>query len=161
MISHAPVHCWIREKAGEGEWVDMGLLPDHPEEYPYDEDLAWPRIATTGDHHNDYVILTATMNNDCGSNTRQIYLKSSFLGIDDSDNLSISLHPNPTNGMLTITGDKLHQAEITNLLGQQMLRVEGKGDDLHVDMTALPTGIYFVTVTDEEGCKCVRKVIKK
>ena len=113
------------------------------------------------DHHNDYVILTATMNNDCGSNTRQIYLKSSFLGIDDSDNLSISLHPNPTNGMLTITSDKLHQAEITNLLGQQMLRVEGKGDDLHVDMTALPTGIYFVTVTDEEGCKCVRKVIKK
>lgn len=51
MISHAPVHCWIRETAGEGEWQDMGLLPDHPEGYPYDEDLAWPRIATSGDNH--------------------------------------------------------------------------------------------------------------
>lgn len=51
MISHAPVHCFIREVAGEGEWQDMGLLPDHPEAYPYDEDLAWPRIATSGDNH--------------------------------------------------------------------------------------------------------------
>ena len=51
MISHAPVHCFIREVAGEGEWQDMCLLPDHPEAYPYDEDLAWPRIATSGDNH--------------------------------------------------------------------------------------------------------------
>jgi hypothetical protein len=113
------------------------------------------------DRDDDYVILTATMSNDCGSDTQRIYLKSSFLGINDQDNRSISLHPNPTNGMLTITGDKLCQAEVTNTLGQQTLRVEGKGDELHVDMTALPAGIYFVTVTDEDGRKCVRKVVKK
>ena len=52
MISHAPMHCFIREVAGEGEWVDMGLLPYSPEGYPYEDDLAWPRIATSGDNHN-------------------------------------------------------------------------------------------------------------
>ena len=52
MISHAPVHCFIREVAGEGEWIDMGELPASPEGYPYTDDLAWPRIATSGDNHN-------------------------------------------------------------------------------------------------------------
>ena len=52
LISHAPTHCYIRETAGEGEWQDMGALPDHPTGYPYDEDLAWPRVATSGENHN-------------------------------------------------------------------------------------------------------------
>lgn len=50
LISHAPTHCYIREVAGEGEWQDKGALPDHPEGYPYDEDLAWPRVATSGEN---------------------------------------------------------------------------------------------------------------
>ena len=52
LVSHAPVHCFIREVAGEGEWIDMGELPAHPEGYPYTDDLAWPRIATSGENHN-------------------------------------------------------------------------------------------------------------
>ena len=72
-----------------------------------------------------------------------------------------NIHPNPTNGMVAITGENLQQAEVFNMLGQKLLGVKGKGDELHIDMAALPTGIYFVTVTDEEGRKCVRKVMKE
>ena len=78
MVSHAPVHCWIREKAGQGEWVDMGLLPDHPEEYPYDEDLAWPRIATTGEHH-EIIHLIADLQHSISSDEvvhHQVYYRS-------------------------------------------------------------------------------------
>ena len=70
-------------------------------------------------------------------------------------------HPNPTTGMTIVTGKNLQQAEIINILGQQVLSVQGKGNELHIDMAALPAGIYFVTVTDEEGRKCVRKVVKE
>lgn len=52
MVSHAPIHCYVREVAGEGEWIDMGLLPASPEGYPYDHELSWPRIATSGENHN-------------------------------------------------------------------------------------------------------------
>lgn len=52
LISHAPNHCYIREVAGEGEWEDMGLMPDSPAGYPYTDDYAWPRVATSGDNHN-------------------------------------------------------------------------------------------------------------
>jgi hypothetical protein len=63
--------------------------------------------------------------------------------------------------MFTVTGKNLQQAEVSNMLGQKLLGVKGMGDELHVDMAALPAGVYFVTVTDEEGRKCVRKVMKE
>ena len=71
------------------------------------------------------------------------------------------LYPNPTTGLVTITGENLRQAEVINTLGQRVLNVQGKGNELRIDMAALPAGIYFVTVTDEEGRKCVRKVVKE
>ena len=72
-----------------------------------------------------------------------------------------TFHPNPTNGLVTITGENLRQAEVVNMLGQLALCVQGKGNELHIDMTALPAGIYFVNVIDEEGRKCMHKVLKE
>ena len=83
-------------------------------------------------------------------------------GIDETGaNAFATVHPNPTNGIVTITGENLRQAEVANMLGQQMLSVNGNGNELHIDLTALPAGVYFVNVTDEEGRKCVRKVVKE
>jgi len=72
-----------------------------------------------------------------------------------------TLHPNPTTGLVTIAGENLRQAEVLNMLGQQVLSVQGEGNELRIDMAALPAGVYFVNVTDDEGRKCVRKVVKE
>ena len=72
-----------------------------------------------------------------------------------------TLHPNPTNSMVIITDENLRQAEVINMLGQQVLSVEGRGNELQIDMAALPAGVYFVTITDDDGRKCVRKVAKE
>ena len=87
-------------------------------------------------------------------------LKTSFDGILEKKE-NAHAFPNPTTGIVTITGENLQQAEVFNTLGQKLLGVKDKGSELHVNMTALPTGIYFVTVTDESGQKCVRKVVKE
>ena len=113
------------------------------------------------DHDEDYVVLTAIMGNDCNTDSCNFYLKSSFLDIQESYTVSPSLHPNPTTGLVVLTGEDLRQAEVVNMLGQKMLCVQGKGKELQIDMTALPAGIYFVAVTDKEGRKCVRKVVKE
>lgn len=87
-------------------------------------------------------------------------LKMSLDGILEKKENALAF-PNPTTGIVTITGENLQQAEVFNTLGQKLLGVKDKGSELHVNMTALPTGIYFVTVTDESGQKCVRKVVKE
>ena len=72
-----------------------------------------------------------------------------------------TLHPNPTSGLVTITGQDLKAAEVHNALGQLVATATGKGETLQIDIASLPTGVYFVCVTDEEGRKCVRKVVKE
>ena len=53
LISHAPMRCWTREVAGEGEWVLRGTLPPYPDGFAYpNDDASWPRVATSGANHN-------------------------------------------------------------------------------------------------------------
>jgi hypothetical protein len=86
-----------------------------------------------------------------------------YFGINESyvSNAFATVHPNPTTGLVTIAGENLRQAEVLNMLGQQVLSVQGEGNELRIDMATLPAGVYFVNVTDEEGRKCVRKVVKE
>ena len=73
----------------------------------------------------------------------------------------VQVHPNPTTGQVTITGQDLKTAEVFNTLGQHVATAAGEGERLTVDLSGQPAGIYFVTITDEEGRKCVRKVVKE
>ena len=64
-------------------------------------------------------------------------------------------------GLVTITGQDLKSAEVFNTLGQQVVSTTGEGERLTVDLSGLPAGVYFVNITNKEGRKCVRKVVKE
>ena len=72
-----------------------------------------------------------------------------------------NLHPNPTTGQVTIMGQDLKAAVVFNTLGQQVATASGEGETLHIDIANLPAGVYFVNITDGEGRKCVKKVVKE
>lgn len=83
-------------------------------------------------------------------------------GVEDNEaSFFASVHPNPTNGLVTITGQNLEAAEVFNALGQCVAAATGEGEGLTVDLNGLPAGVYFVNVTDKDGRKCVRKVVKE
>ena len=84
-------------------------------------------------------------------------------GVEENNDptLFATLHPNPTNNLVTIMGESLRRAEVVNMLGQQVLSVKKHGNELQINMEAVPAGIYFVAITNEEGRKCVRKVVKE
>ena len=83
-------------------------------------------------------------------------------GVEENDATAFAtIHPNPTTGQVTITGENLRQAEVVNTLGQRVATATGDREQLSVDLSGQPAGVYFVTVTDEEGRKCVRKVVKE
>lgn len=72
-----------------------------------------------------------------------------------------TIYPNPANATLTIIGENLRQIEITDMLGQRVATHQAEGPQATIDISALPTGIYFVGITDENGKRCVRKVVKE
>ena len=91
-----------------------------------------------------------------------VWGQTNLVGIEETEaNGFAAIHPNPTTGMVIVTGENLRQAEVINTLGQQVLGVQGKGNELHIDMAKLPAGVYLVNITDENGKKCVRKVVKE
>ena len=89
--------------------------------------------------------------------------KTTLTSVEENDdpNVFATTHPNPTNGLVTIMGESLRRAEVVNMLGQQVLSVKNHGNELQINMEALPDGIYFVAITNEEGRKCVRKVVRE
>ena len=88
--------------------------------------------------------------------------QTSLIGVEEKDAAAFaSVHPNPTNGQVTITGKGLRQAEVVNTLGQRVATATGQGETLQADLGGLPAGVYFVNVTDGGGRKCVRKVVKE
>jgi hypothetical protein len=81
--------------------------------------------------------------------------------VENDGLLSVQVTPNPTTGQVTIMGQDLKAAVVFNTLGQQVATATGEGETLHIDIANLPAGVYFVNVTDGEGRKCVKKVVKE
>lgn len=73
----------------------------------------------------------------------------------------VEIHPNPSNGQVVVSGDNLKQVEVVNALGQQIAFVRGNSQQITLDLNGQPAGLYFVSVTDKDGRKCVRKVVKR
>ncbi len=88
--------------------------------------------------------------------------QTEILGVDENTEPSIAtIHPNPASSTLTITGESLRRIDITNMLGQRVATHEAEGPQAIIDISTLPTGIYFVGITDENGKRCVKKVVKE
>ncbi len=71
----------------------------------------------------------------------------------------ISVYPNPTRGMLTISGKGLKRVNLYDLLGQQVAATPSyNGINAMVDTSSLVSGIYLVRVYTENGL-CVKRVV--
>jgi hypothetical protein len=75
---------------------------------------------------------------------------------------NISIYPNPAYEQITITANSnITSITITDLLGQKVLTRHVNSPTAEVNITWLLPGIYFVTVTDENNNKVVRKMVKQ
>ena len=82
--------------------------------------------------------------------------------VDENNGPSFAdIQPNPTNGEIAITGKDLKKAEVFNSVGQQVVSAQCQGDRLTFDLGNQPAGLYFVSVTDTNGRRCVKKVVKQ
>jgi Secretion system C-terminal sorting domain len=71
----------------------------------------------------------------------------------------VSIYPNPTTTSLTIqsTDQPINQIAITNLLGQTVYTHEYNTEKAELNVSTLPTGIYFIKINNTE----VRKFVKQ
>lgn len=78
-----------------------------------------------------------------------------------SNDKSITAFPNPTSGVLNITGKSIKQIVVSDVLGKQIASTTyGSLDNVTVDFDSFVGGVYFLSVTNEIGTS-VLKVVKQ
>ncbi len=68
-------------------------------------------------------------------------------GINETPTSPISLSPNPTTGIITITGISQPTVAVYNLMGQKVVSAEGSNE---VNLAHLPVGMYMVQVFNKD-----------
>lgn len=88
----------------------------------------------------------------------------SIVGIDEENfNEKIVLFPNPSNGKFLLMANNIKDShfEITDVLGNRILRSEIKNETTEMDLSDYKSGIYFVRITDSKGSFVVKKIVKE
>ena len=78
--------------------------------------------------------------------------------------VSLTIHPNPTTDKIRISFPTTVSAEelvLTDQLGREVLRwdIESIGDQLEVDLSSLPNGVYTLDLINSTNSRLQQKVV--
>jgi len=113
------------------------------------------------------VVLTATIQNRCSTDSITIYLKSSFLGIEEQDAIQpyFDIVPNPNNGKMNILYDRLTTGANVKVYDMKGLLVDHfelpyqkSSNTFTYDLRTKNSGLYLF-VFDYQGQTIIKKVI--
>jgi sugar lactone lactonase YvrE len=117
--------------------------------------------------HGTYGIVIDNVNNiyvtdGLNNRIREVCVSSCALEIGESNiSNNINIYPNPTSSILNIFSEQNKfansQIEITNYLGQAVLKTEFKNQ---IDVSTFPNGFYFLNIQSNEGVLTKKIVIQ-
>ena len=116
-------------------------------------------VTITGLTANSDVMLKVTDKNMC---TAESWITILFgVGINEADNLNLSLYPNPTAQVINLTAEyEMNQIVIYNMVGVQGMNKQVNGTAQSLDLSALPQGAYTLRVNMADGKSATRRFIK-
>ena len=112
-----------------------------------------------------YRVIAYYQNYDCYSapfksiygNEYYVRLHYSTDGIEENQQESISIYPNPTKDMLTVKADNLSSVEVYNSLGQKVFALTANTDETVINMSSFDAGIYMIRI-NANGNEVTKKV---
>ena len=128
------------------------------DEVTYADTHPWP---TSADGLGDYLILTnLNVNNNLGENWSTASL---FVGIEEHVKLpTLSATPNPTSGLVRLHLDEpIRTVTVTDICGRRLFSIPADGDDLTLDLSSFPSGIYLLQVTTTSQESVSTKIVKQ
>ena len=71
------------------------------------------------------------------------------------------IYPNPAHTEITIFARDITNVTISNLLGQMLISKDCNTNQISINIESLPSGVYVVILTDIDGRKTIKKIIKQ
>ena len=88
-----------------------------------------------------------------------LFIFDPTLGVTDTILEKLEAYPNPVASKLTIeASDMINQIEIFNILGQQVLILEGSSNKMNIDVSSLTAGTYIARVTSGNSSKTIKLI---
>ena len=82
-------------------------------------------------------------------------------GINELEEGSVAVYPNPTTSRFTIEGEGLNHVAVFNTIGQRVYETNCQGNSVEINLTNAETGIYMVRITTAEGVATKRITVIK
>lgn len=100
------------------------------------------RVESIRCYWNDEELIQQWSDADCDEVYEQYHT-----GLNESiyDQLLI-VYPNPTDGMITISGCQTGEYRITNIMGQTLMTGRIDSENQQIDVSSLQEGVYFITI---------------
>ncbi len=85
------------------------------------------------------------------------------VGIDQAEEGTISLYPNPATDVLNIAlqGTEVNEVAVIDIYGKAALRANVAEGSNTLDISALPAGLYFVQLRAAGSVKATQKIVKR
>ena len=81
-------------------------------------------------------------------------------GVDEVDEMVFDIYPNPTLGMVNITGQDIEEINVYNTVGQKIKSVNVQnGEGIQIDLSTLPNGVYVLQALGR-GQTMTRRIVK-
>ena len=121
------------------------------DEVHYSDSLPWPPEA---DGQGPYLMLKDLSFDN--SLPESWTLGDDLTATQENDEAKLLLYPNPTQGVVHITGVSIEKVQIYNTLGQ-LIKTFGRCNTLN--LSDLPKNIYLLRLTDEQGETWMQKLV--
>ena len=113
----------------------------------------------TATQNGNYTVVISDING-CSATSEPFTF--SYDGIESPVSENLQVMPNPTNGLLTLSGELIENShfdvEINNTFGQQILQIS---DTKNLDLSAFPEGVYFVVVRTGTHYSVTKVILNK
>ena len=78
--------------------------------------------------------------------------------MEDVNETSYNVYPNPVKDILTVKAENMRQVEIYNSLGQLVKSISCNDDEVKINVNDMQNGMYFVNVINNNGEMTTSKV---
>lgn len=95
-----------------------------------------------------------------GSNISKDFRTNSLLNIDEFQQVSLVLHPNPTNGIVHIENAEGFQVEVYDILGKIILSKNHIANQETLNLSNLTAGVYYVKLQNEKTTEIKKLVVR-
>ena len=80
--------------------------------------------------------------------------------ISEANGIVTAAYPNPTNGLIKIEAENIHNISIFNILGEKVFESSANGDVFEYDFSHQNAGIYFIKVETAKGVETIRITVR-